>query len=685
MKFGFTYMPDDTNAYHDAGGNGSGTFTYQGTYNTQGGSTVVPTPAEGFCYLNNGKSAVSGNNYDNACGSLVNFLTNQPRSATLSLDKPFFPMQYFRNKVFGTYFQDDWRVRPNLTLNLGLRYEMTTIPTEIHDHIYEMPSLTTKLPCGPTGWIPANICPVPALGLVPGDPLANLNRVVFTQNPTLKNFEPRVGFAWDPFHNGKTSVRGGFGVFDALPLPYELVFNATSTIPFNNPYLAVGPTGFVLSPNQQGNAPDEFPYGIGGIVATLPASGPTTGRALNYVEPSPSRNYVYQWNFNIQRQLTPNMTILIGYSGSRAFHNPFQADSFNTIVPTKATNGDYYWPGCFGAGSATLAGQAACLNAATAGPACTITSGATGTTYDGNLSTCAEQSLLYNPSVNNMMATDWQSKSWYDALTVKLSKKLSHGFQIEGAFTWSKTLDTTSGSATGDTFGLDYTTEPWYDLKLDKGLSDFDVPRNLVINALWVVPTPKMLGGIGEHVLGGWQVGVITELSDGAPFWPSLSTSDIAGEDIPTVNPVNVAAGCSPQNLTLSTFRTGGNFFLNPACVSLVPMTATNASYCDQRLVAGTCSNIRGDLGRNTVLGPGLFNADLSLVKNTYVRKISETFNVQFRAEFFNVLNHTNFAPPPASNLEAFNGSGQPVSTYGQLTSTQNPNREIQFGLKVLW
>ena len=152
-----------------------------------------------------------------------------------------------------------------------------------------------------------------------------------------------------------------------------------------------------------------------------------------------------------------------------------------------------------------------------------------------------------------------------------------------------------------------------------------------------------------------------------------------------TVNPPNVAAGCSPQNLTNSNYRTGGNYYLNASCVSLVPMTSTNASYCDQRLGAGTCSNIRGDLGRNTVLGPGLFNADFSLVKNTYVRKISESFNVQFRAEFFNVLNHTNFAPPPSSNLEAFNGSGQPVSTYGQIQSTQNQDREIQFGLKVIW
>ena len=216
-----------------------------------------------------------------------------------------------------------------------------------------------------------------------------------------------------------------------------------------------------------------------------------------------------------------------------------------------------------------------------------------------------------------MMATDWQSRSWYNALTVKLDKKLSHGFQVTGSFTWSKTMDTTSGSATGDTFGLDYTTEPWYDLSLIKGLSDFDVPRNLVINALYVIPSPKTLGAFGDKVLGGWELALITSLSDGAPFWPSI-TSDMLGEKIGTVDPPNVVAGCSPQNLTNSDYRTT-LFYLNASCVSLVPLTTTNASYCDQRLSAkfpNTCSNIRGDLGRNTILGPGMFNADFS-VKRT--------------------------------------------------------------------
>jgi hypothetical protein len=263
---------------------------------------------------------------------------------------------------------------------------------------------------------------------------------------------------------------------------------------------------------------------------------------------------------------------------------------------------------------------------------------------------------------------------------------MSHGFQVEGSFTWSKSIDDSSGSGASDNYLFSLQNPPWYDLSLDKGLSDFNIGKTLVINALWEVPTTRALGVIGEKALGGWQLGVITKLNDGIPIYPTIAnagTSDMVGEDIPTAQPPNVAAGCSAQNLTAANYR-HSLFYANINCLSLVPMTATNASYCDQRLGAGTCSNIRGDLGRNTMLGPGLFNIDFSVYKNNYIRKISETFNIQFRAEMFNVLNHTNFAPP--SNLTPFDQNGVPqTGTYGVLTSTQGSNRQIQLALKAVW
>jgi hypothetical protein len=678
VKFGFEVLANQTDTFHPgtAGSEvGNGTFSALGTFPciatmanaaTCSGLSKVATLAEGNP-LGDGPAAISGpgcfnpktkatgglagtlengSNYDPSCGALINFLTDQPLSAFEPVDLNFLPFHHLRDKIFGGYVQDDWRLRPNLTLNLGVRYEMSTMPTENRGLVANMTSITQVLPASINGLAAAYA--------------AGLSNVFFLQNPTVWNFEPRVGFAWDPFHNGKTSVRGGFGVFDALPLPYELILNSGGTAPFTSLRTVIGAQS-VVSPNDLAGAPDQWPFNIVALSsnpATVPYPAPTNGRIWNFTERNPSRNYVYQYNFNVSRQLTPNTTILVGYAGSRGLHNPFQADSSNTILPTKAANGDYFWP----------------------------------VPFTGNLTPAQQTALLVNPSAgataaSGNLSTWWDSSSWYNALEVKVDKRMSHGFQVEGSFTWSKSIDDSSGSGASDNYLFSLQNPPWYDLSLDKGLSDFNIGKTLVINALWEVPTTRALGVIGEKALGGWQVGVITKLNDGIPIYPTIANagaSDMVGEDIPTAQPPNVAAGCSPQNLTAQNYR-NTLIYGNLNCLSLVPMTAANASYCDQRLGAGTCSNIRGDLGRNTMLGPGLFNIDFSVYKNNYIRKISETFNIQFRAEMFNVLNHTNFAPP--SNLTPFDAAtGVPqTGTYGVLTSTQGTNRQIQFALKAIW
>jgi hypothetical protein len=378
-------------------------------------------------------------------------------------------------------------------------------------------------------------------------------------------------------------------------------------------------------------------------------------RSWRYIDTNIKRNYVYQYNFNIQRQITGNMTLLLGYTGSRAFHNPFQADSVNTVIPTNVPGVGYVWP----------------------------------TPYAASLTAPQQAARLLNPTTSNIMYnTMWQSRSWYNGMLVKLDKRLSHGFQLLGSFTWSKSMDDSSGSTAGDTFQLDSVSEPWYDLRLNKGLSDFDVRRNLVISGFWNVPTPHKLGAFGEKVVGGWQLGIITTLADGIPM-PLSIASDLVGEVITTVQPPNIAPGCNANSAINSNFRSS-LFEFNPNCFTLVPRTATNASYCDSAgrgfsaaLAASTCANIRGNLGRDVLIGPGLFNVNFSVFKNNYIKTFSEAFNVQFRAEMFNVLNHTNFAP--SANLSPFNGDGTPTSSFGQLTQTQTDNRVIQLALKVIW
>ena len=156
-----------------------------------------------------------------------------------------------------------------------------------------------------------------------------------------------------------------------------------------------------------------------------------------------------------------------------------------------------------------------------------------------------------------------------------------------------------------------------------------------------------------------------------------------------------------PYGLTCNSFASvvnvgNPNAYLRAECFGLVPQTAVNTPYCDTARattlgVRGTCPNIRGNLARNMIIGPGLFNLDFSVVKNNYVPKISESFNVQFRAEFFNALNRANFAPPALSPntgggaMEALLNSGQANSQFGQLTATQVPNRQIQLALKLYW
>ena len=532
-------------------------------------------------------------------GSLHNFLVNQPSRFEVGLPNSV-DERGLRQSVVGLYVQDDWHWRPNLTVNLGLRWEMATVPTEVHNALASLQRLT--------------------------DPAQRLGSPLFS-NPTLYNFEPRVGLAWDPFHDGKTAVRAGFGMFDVLPLPYQ----------------------FSLMISKQG------PFYKHGTARPLPAGSFYTGAlpllgsssfVANYVEPHPHRNYVMQWNLDVQRRVTKDLTGMLAYVGSRGVHQAVRVDDLDTVMPTKTSYG-YLFPSPVGSGT------------------------------------------VINPDFGQIYGMRYAGNSFYHALLVGITKQMSHGLEFQTSFTWGKSIDNSSGSIAGDTFSNGLSSLPWYDLESTRGLSDFDIRRILAIRGTWQVPQPrKSLTGPVAWFGSGWELGAVFKANDGVPFTATFGTDgDPQGlnSSDPWAFPDRLSGpGCQ------SLVNPGNpNNYIKTQCFAapVAPNLAFYNANCDPSF--GTypqCFNLRGNAGRNILVGPGLTNLDFSVFKNNRVRKISENFNVQFRAEFFNILNHANFAVPiTPDNTDIFDSTGAPTGVAGRLTSTTTTAREIQFGLKLVW
>src|SRR5438270_6225551 len=507
--------------------------------------------------------------------SLSDFLTNVPFFLSAAIPSAV-TGRGFRQTILGAYIQDDWRWRPNVTVNLGLRYEMATVPTEVQGKLTTLRNITDATPHV-------------------GDPLFS--------NPTLRNFEPRIGLSWDPFSNGKTAISAGFGMFDVLPLPYLIQFNEL----FSAPFLQLGsatnlPAGSFPS--------DAFPF----------VSGASNARQA-YFDPHPKRNYVMQWNLTIQRELAKDLSAMVGYVGSRGLHQPFRVEDVDIVVPALTSQG-YLWPSPAGSGT------------------------------------------RLNLNAGRITAGFWSGDSYYDALEVQIKKKMGRG-SLEGSYTWGKSIDTSSGSLVGDEYSNSISSPLFFNPRLNRGLSDFNVAQNLEVNYTWEIGTPKWASGSKGWALGGWQIGGVFEASTGVPFTPGFGgdTLGVKSTD-PNIDVPNLIAG--------------------PGCSSPVNPGNPVGYIKTQCFAVPNPIILRGNLGRNTLIGPGLVNFDFSLFKNNYIKRISDRFNAQFRAEFFNILNHPNFAPP-LDNRNIFDSAGNRVANAGLITSTQTPSRQIQFAVKLIW
>jgi hypothetical protein len=544
------------------------------------------------------------------------FLTNSPSRFQGGIVSTLSPRDV-RQTILGGYLQDDWRWLPNLTLNLGLRYEMASVPTEIHGKTANLRNLSDAQPvCGK---------------LVPGCSAAGS----FFSNPTLKNFEPRIGFAWDPLRNGKMAVRGGAGLFDVLPLPYQFILLVTQAAPF-----------FEYTSIKNPGAGTFFD----GVLPPFPANK----LRQTYTDPSPKRNYVTQWNLNVQYQLTPSVAAMVAYVGSRGVHQPFRVDDADMALPT-LTSAGYLWD---------------------------------------------PSASRLNDHYGSIRGMFYQGRSYFNALETQLAKRMSHGFQLQGTFTWGKSIDTSSATVAGDAFGNSISSLNWFDMRLTRGLSDFNVGRTLVVNGTWDIPTAKSFSGPAKWIAGGWELGMILTVSDGVPFTPTWGTGDDPAE---TQNNDDWAFPNRLGGPGCKTLTNPGNpnNYIKTQCFSVptAPDMAFWNANCDQfpptlqpssgppvQAPFPQCFNLRGNAGRNILIGPGITNLDFSVFKNNRIKRISENFNVQFRAEIFNILNHPNFAPPTVpDNSDIFLSDGTLSGSAGLLTRTTIPERQIQFAIKFIF
>jgi hypothetical protein len=504
-------------------------------------------------------------------GSISDFLTNRPTSFA-ALYPGSDTRRGLRQTMLAGYIQDDLRLRKNFSLNIGVRYEFLTIPTEVNGKIALLPDLKS--------------------------PTVRVGGPVHDRNPTLKNFSPRIGLVWDPFKDGRTSIRSSFGVFDSLPLLWLYDTPLTRSTPF----FVQG----VSTSIPQGSFPDQaYPLIRAGALRTA------------YVDVKPPRAYSLKWNFSIQRDMWGWLTE-VGYTASRGLHLPLVERNMNTVQPIPTPQG---W------------------------------------VFDPN-------GTVLNPNFASINTTDtWNSDSTYHGLQLSVKRNLASGLLVVGSYAWSKSLDT--ASSTGSTAansgytGASAAVTPLIP-GLNWGLSEFDLRHNLTLSLVWKLPLAKSSTGVPRLVLNGWQLGTIYRANTGNPFSVALS-SDRAGSRTDTTG---AALGQRPDLLLL------------PGCETLTNPGNPNR-YIKTECFAFPAAYKLGNLGRNTLTKPGLSNVDLSLFRNL---RFSERLNAQFRAEFFNALNHANFATP--ANL-VFDRQGRIPADAGLITSTATDGRRIQFGLKL--
>jgi hypothetical protein len=488
--------------------------------------------------------AFYNNNFLNDTGlfnfpSVAAFIAGNANSFSITLDPR---SNSIKQDAIGVFIQDSFKWRSNLTFDIGLRYDAHLTPTERYDRFVVFDPATRSL-------------------LRVG---RDIDQVYKTND---KNFQPRVGLAWDPFGDGKTSLRAAYAVLVEQPM-----------------------TNAVLQTNS--NPPLATPFSLTGTVPLSEAINQArpAGNSLTTVDHDYSNSYVQSWNLNLQRELLPNLALTLGYFGSKGTHLRI---SRNINQPV---NGVRPFP---------------------------------------NLSPSSPE--LPGAAIGNITQVESSGNSSYNALWATATKRFARGLQFNASYTWSKSIDYNSLSSPPTVI----TVQDSYNLRNDRGLSDFDARHRVVLSGIYELPFK------GNTLVSGWQLATIVQSQTG--------------------NPLNLVTTNNTVNGVANTLR--------PDVAGPVEITGTVEQWFDP--TAFVAVPRFGNLGRNVAIGPGFNNVDFSVVKNT---RLSDSVNLQFRTEVFDVFNHASFGQP---------GRVVGSQTFARIINTRFPtgdsgsSRQLQFALKL--